>query len=482
MSRNFFLMALLAAALWLAEDSVHAQTRTAPTRVNTESIRTNSGGALFQAVQPRVQPTSYRGGFLHIYPGHNMANVGSEPGTEYTRIAQGQFVQDQTPESDLLPPLPGNQNPGEEVMGILDPSVDDPVFVDPQVAGAPQDVYYGGAPACGPCQNAKGGKHGKGGKGKGHLGFHDWNWACFCIPMPPEDNLSFNFGAHGFKGPLNAGLDGSFGFHEGVNLGAALPGCHLGIGWQIGLQGVHSNYPGQGFASESDRSQTFFTWGFYRRVDCGLQGGFVFDHMNDDFIDEVSLEQVRGEISWITHGYHEFGVFFNVSEDHGEVEYEIELGDDDVEIEGEGIVEGTDLVAFFYRRHFGACRESWCRIFVGATEERGSLSAMLEVSPNNPEIETLDRSSAFVFGADAHVALNDCWALETGFTWLTAEKREDALGAFEDSWNVGFNVIWMPRGHCCGTTRGYYRPLFNVADNGSFLTHFSEIDVDYNDP
>ena len=480
MSRNLFVLALLTTALWLAEDSAQAQ----PTRVNTDSIRTANGGMLFQAIRPRESVRSYRGGFLHIYPGHNVANADAPADNDYTRVAQGQFVQDSTPETDLLPPLPGNGSEGEEVMGILDPSIDQPVFSDNNVAGVPQDVYYG-APAAGPYQNAKGkhGKYGKGGKGKhGHLGFHDWNWACFCIPMPPEDNLSINFGAHGFKGPLNAAMDGSFGFHEGINLGAALPGCHLGIGWQIGVQGVHSNYPGQGFASESDRSQTFFTWGFFRRVDCGLQGGFVFDHMDDEFIDNIDLDQVRGELSWITHGYHEFGVFFNVSDETAEVEYEIELGDDDIEIEAEGIVEATDLVAFFYRRHFGACRESWCRIFVGATEERGSVSAMLEVSPNNPEIETVNRSSSFVFGADTHVALNDCWALETGFTWLTSDKKEDALGAFEDSWNVGFNVIWMPRGHCCGTTRGYYRPLFNVADNGSFLTHFRDIDVDYNDP
>ena len=480
MSRYFNLTVLVMLGTMLSCALSHAQdSRTPPTRVNTDSIRTASGGALFQAIRPRESVSDYRGGFLHIYPGHNVAQAISDGDAASEPVTQGQFVQGRTPETDLLPPLPGND--GEEVMGIIDPSIDGPVFSDPEGVGVPVDGYYDGVVG-GPIQHGKHGKgfHGKGGKGKhGQLGYHDWNWACFCIPMPPEDNFSINFGAHGFKGPLNASLDGSFGFHEGFNLGAALPGCHLGIGWQIGLQGVHSNQTEAGFP-ESSRDQTFFTWGFFRRVDYGLQGGFVFDHMHDDYMDEVSLDQVRGEVSWVTCCGSEFGVFFNVSGDRSETEYDIEFGDGDFEYEIEADVEVTDIVALFYRRYFGACRESWGRIYVGATEERGSLSGLLELSDNNPEIEDLNLSSSFVFGAEMHVALSTCWAMETGFTWLTAPS-DDERGAFEESWNVGFNLIWMPRGHCCGTTRGYYRPLFNVADNGTFLTHISEVDLDFND-
>ena len=460
MSRYYSLTMLVMLAATLSCALAIAQ---APARVNTDSIRTTNGGALFQAIRPRESVSDYRGGFLHIYPGHNVAQAVTN-GSQVAPVAQGQFVQGQSPETDLLPPLPGNDG-GEEVMGVIDPTVDEPVFGDAPVTGVPVDGYYGAGAVCGPCQNAKHGKGGKYGKGKGkhgHIGYHDWNWACFCIPMPPEDNLSINFGAHGFKGPLNAGFDGSFGFHEGFNLGAALPGSNLGIGWQIGLQGVHSNMPGQGLISDSDRSQLFFTWGFYRRVDCGLQGGFVFDHMRDHFIGNTSLDQVRGEISWVTHSRSEFGIFFNASNEQAPL-----LLDDDFDVDI--FVDGTDMAAFFYRRHFGACNESWGRVFVGGTEERGSVLAAF---PQLDDDE--DPNSSFLFGADMHVALSDCWALETGFTWLAASS-DDRRGAFEESWNVGFNLIWMPRGHCCGTTRGYYRPLFNVADNGSFLTHISGV-------
>jgi hypothetical protein len=83
-----------------------------------------------------------------------------------------------------------------------------------------------------------------------------------------------------------------------------------------------------------------------------------------------------------------------------------------------------------------------------------------------------------------HICLSDCWALETGFTYLPAPDDAQLaipgggaidLGAFQESWNVGINLVWYPHRHTFGECRSYYRPLFNVADNGSFLTHIDAV-------
>lgn len=39
-----------------------------------------------------------------------------------------------------------------------------------------------------------------------------------------------------------------------------------------------------------------------------------------------------------------------------------------------------------------------------------------------------------------------------------------------ESWNVGVSVVWTPCGRSSKCGQDYSRPLFNVADNGTFLT------------
>jgi hypothetical protein len=41
-----------------------------------------------------------------------------------------------------------------------------------------------------------------------------------------------------------------------------------------------------------------------------------------------------------------------------------------------------------------------------------------------------------------------------------------------ESWNVGVSLVWTPFGGCKRGTN-YYRPLFNVADNGTFVTRLT---------
>ena len=134
----------------------------------------------------------------------------------------------------------------------------------------------------------------------------------------------------------------------------------------------------------------------------------------------------------------------------------------------------TELFAVFYRHHFGDCGATYGRVYLGITGDRGSVFG-----------QWADEGSAAVVGADMHLCLSDHWALETGFTYVP-ETDDDTLGdtgiafgAFQESWNVGINLIWYPRGQTFGECRSYYRPLFNVADNGSFLTHISDVELIY---
>lgn len=258
------------------------------------------------------------------------------------------------------------------------------------------------------------------------------------IPCPriSFDNIEVMTGVNGFKGPSNRGESGSFGFYEGVNWGAALPCIGYGeLGGQLGIRVVQSNLSGAAFTT-NQRDQFFATGGIFRRVDWGLQGGVVVDYMHDDWYAEVDLVQMRGELSWIYPNCHEIGSFFTAATQ----------SDQGIStINGAPILEtfeGTDQYAFFYRRlnDLG----NW-RLYAGFTGESDGL-----------------------LGGDFQWAASSCWALEGGFSYLIPEESSSAGGFVEESWNIGLGLVWYPGRRCAGG-QDYYRPLFDVADNGSFF-------------
>ena len=42
-------------------------------------------------------------------------------------------------------------------------------------------------------------------------------------------------------------------------------------------------------------------------------------------------------------------------------------------------------------------------------------------------------------------------------------------GTINEAWNVSMNLIWYPGRTAVSGARSIYRPLFDVADNGTFL-------------
>jgi len=62
------------------------------------------------------------------------------------------------------------------------------------------------------------------------------------------------------------------------------------------------------------------------------------------------------------------------------------------------------------------------------------------------------------------------WALQGGFAYLIPEEETGQVGRghAEESWNIAVSLVWYPGARSAMGT-DYYRPLFNVANNGSFM-------------
>ncbi len=268
---------------------------------------------------------------------------------------------------------------------------------------------------------------------------------CCLIPCPvlSLDNFEFFTGVHGFMGAKNRGQSGSFGFHGGFNWGGPVPCSGGALGAQLGLNAAFSNFSGAAFTAD-DRTQLFLTGGLFRRVDWGLQGGLVIDYLADRWYTDTDLAQVRGQASWMFPCSHELGFWFaagtnrhtSLSRFSGNAASVSETW------------RATDLYAFFYRHRFAEGNGSTVRLFAGFTGNRDGL-----------------------IGGDVRLPLNDSWALESGFTYLIPdEAATGALGGGHEveAWNVAISLVWYPG---CRSAYGndYFRPLFNVANNGSFI-------------
>jgi hypothetical protein len=244
----------------------------------------------------------------------------------------------------------------------------------------------------------------------------------------------FNYfaGVHGFKGPVDQGLNGNFGFHEGLNWGAPL-GDPWGIGYQVGVEAVHSNFSGDQVAGarRNDRDQVFVTGGLFRRPSCGgLQWGVAFDLLHDSYYDKADMAQIRTELSLVRPDRHEVGFWGAFG-----------INDDDLLARA---VEPIDVYALFYRRHFSGGGQG--RLWTGLSSQGDAL-----------------------FGADLTVPLGTSWALENSFTYLLPQEGRGTAGQQNETWAMMVRLVWYPSREARCVIKDPYYPLFGVGDNGSFL-------------
>jgi len=287
-----------------------------------------------------------------------------------------------------------------------------------------------------------------------------------CNPCDSEPTLlpriRFNWcryeffaGVQGHTGPLNHiainspnGSDqtgsGSFGFYEGFNRGKSMDQLlGLDIATQIGVRGTQNNLSGTAFTTDT-RHQVFVTAGFFRRVDYGVQYGLVLDYMNQDWYFQSNSLQLRGELSWRSRECDTYGFQFmgGVREETTTASIIDETGSP---LSTQIGIKPTDQYRFFYRRPLA--RNGQYDLMVGWTDNQDGL-----------------------LGACFNLPLNHHCSLSSGATYLIPYEGTNTGGYAEENWNISMGLVYRPGGpRGCGR---YCKPLFDVADNGTFMLDF----------
>ena len=257
------------------------------------------------------------------------------------------------------------------------------------------------------------------------------------------DNLTIFGGVAGFKSELDAGRNGNFGFQEGINWsGPATPQCTVSA--QVGFRAIQSNINGNsGVSSKRSRNQYFVTAGLFKRdLAYPIQGGVVFDWMDDDFYGKVKVRQLRCELSARTFSNLEYGFLggFGVSKSGTSF---INLREDPTGTTGYGI-EAQQYYLLFARKHFASGGVAEGR--VGLTE-RGDT----------------------ILSAGAEFPLSDRFTLNGGFTGMIPREGRGAGGCRRESWDISVGFVFYFRGGACSKPYNPCRPMFDVAGNGTFF-------------
>jgi hypothetical protein len=264
-------------------------------------------------------------------------------------------------------------------------------------------------------------------------------------------NLAIFGGVHGYKNSRDRGVNGNFGFTEGVNFGAPL-GDPWGCGYQVGFAALQSNISGFSTTTTTgataDRHQYFFTAGVFRRAECaGWQWGVVFDYLHDTYIQNTNLKQIRTETGYLFNESFEIGYSgaYGVSGDSVNGQYFGRTID--------AQLDATDQFVVYFRRYFENGGDG--RIWGGMTGHGDGL-----------------------FGADAWIPLGGSWALQNSFNYLIPKgSRGSSIdqngmldgGQIKESWSVAMNLVWYPGRSTNCISKSCYRPLLNVADNSLFM-------------
>ena len=263
-----------------------------------------------------------------------------------------------------------------------------------------------------------------------------------CTPLvlflPPARELAFFAGVQGHTGPLDQNRDGgNFGFNEGFNLGGEMAWLPWpGLGYQIGFRGTQNQLSGdERLGTSGNHSQQFFTAGLFRRCNVGWQYGLVYDMVRDERWESADYSQVRGQLSVVNPQGGEIGFMFASNTNENELF---------IPARNNVIYQATNQYLLFYRMR--GCQGGEFSFAIGADDDSKGL-----------------------LKSEFQIPLSSRWSLETGATYLIPENDNASPDGREEAWNIGMNFVWH---YGCSGQRWYrspYRPLFNVADNGSLI-------------
>ena len=275
--------------------------------------------------------------------------------------------------------------------------------------------------------------------------YYGWKW---------YRDFTASVGVTAFENEADLGLVGNFGTNEYLNFGMPLWNA-FGIGWQVGVRGTQTGFGtrsvGPNLANQTlidSRNQQFVTTGFYTRAfeGHGLQGGAVFDYLNNTgFIGTADIKQMRGEISYVW-GYHEFGFWGAANAGKGLGFINNSTG---------RTFENNTIHTYnaFYRVQFGDANE-W-KVWGGASHEgQGYIGSILRA----PMTRSLALEGVFAY-------------LMPGESKPVTDRTNNITATFTPmAWNLGINLVYYPRGRSRRSLASPYRPLFDVADNGTMIT------------
>jgi hypothetical protein len=246
-------------------------------------------------------------------------------------------------------------------------------------------------------------------------------------------------GAQGFKGPIDLGMNGNFGFHEGFNAaGPLIPFPRFGLGYQVGGNFTQSDLSGNVFGTNT-REQHFMTAGLFHRAyrHRGLQWGVVYDWLTENYYTKATLSQIRAEISWLNGCGHEVGFLMTQG-----------IKEDTIDQLPQFILRPADQYNLFYRYTTQSGGQG--RIWGGFTGQ-----------------------SLAIFGADFRVPVSNRIDFNGGFNYIIPNDGQNALGQQDESFGLSMSIVWYFGRRKEGVHNTPFRPLFNVADNNSFmLDHF----------
>ena len=278
--------------------------------------------------------------------------------------------------------------------------------------------------------------------------YYGWRW---------YRDFTAGAGVVAFTNQSDLGLGGNFGVNEFANQGVPFWNA-FGIGWQVGARGTQTNFqnsstrhPG-GTLQRSDREQLFVTTGFFTRAfeGRGLQGGAVYDYLHDNWFDETDVSQLRFELSYVW-GYHELGFWgaTNIGDQNGIFSPITKTP---------GVASTLDLYTAFYRLQFGDANE-W-KVWGGASGYGDGVVGSIVRAPMARHWSLEGFSTYVIPGNSQSVNLDGQGTIQT---YTTA------------AWNVGVNVVFYPGGRSRRSLASPYRPLFDVADNGTMIRRLGAV-------
>jgi hypothetical protein len=266
------------------------------------------------------------------------------------------------------------------------------------------------------------------------------------------DNLTIFGAATGFKaGQLDRTFGDNFGFTEGLNWSAPVSVQYCTLSTQLGFRAVHSNINGNfanqiGIAEKNHRTQYFITAGLFKRtLTSPFQAGIAFDHFEDNMYGKITLTQLRVELSIRTFSNLEYGFiggFGLESDSNSRINYRENLLNNTLANNYRYKIKSQKYYTLFARKYFGVGNLAEFRI--GASEYGNVFMSASGEFPISDRVAVNGSMSTMIPGGSG--------------------------GWNRENWDLSVGIVIYFRGGAMTKTCNENRPMFDVAQNGSFLT------------